>query len=299
MAKTFLIDSSIFIFRSYFSMPDNWVSESGIGTGAVYGYCQFLLSLIDQQQPHTMACCYDESLTTCFRNQVYPDYKANRELPDEALAFQLAAAREASELMGIASLSSSIYEADDLIGSLLNNINSARPNPEQAPVAIASRDKDLGQLILNAHDHLWESPEKRAFAQDILAKFGVNPAQIPDYLALVGDTSDNIPGVPGVGPKTAALLLTEYHDIEGLFANLANIERLSFRGAKQMAAKLELHLEQIALAKLLATIATDAPLPSEARDLSLGAPNWSALEQFCTAMGFPRVYARMEKVLGR
>ncbi len=299
-----LVDASIYIFRAYFSMPDHWHSDSGVGTGAVYGFSQFLLSLIEQTQCNLIACCYDESLTQCFRNQVYPDYKANRELPDENLAFQLNACREVSQLMGIPSYASSQYEADDLIGSLLAWVKN-QALLKTAPVAVVTRDKDLGQLIIDGRDYLWDyAADERIFRPDLHKKFGVHPEQFTDYLALVGDSADNIPGVPGVGPKTAAALLASYPSIEQIFANLDELPKLSFRGAKSIGAKLEAHLEQIALAKMLATIVCDAPLElssefDQRQLLQRQAPQWPALEQFCQRMGFPRVFSRMQKVMSQ
>ncbi|BFM08135.1 5'-3' exonuclease [Halioxenophilus aromaticivorans] len=300
-----LVDASIYIFRAYFSMPDHWHSEDGVGTGAVYGYCQFLLSLLEKTGASQLACCYDESLTQCFRNQVYPAYKANRELPDQDLAFQLKACRELSSLIGIPSYASAEYEADDLIGSLLAWIKGQRLL-RASPVAVVTRDKDLGQLIIDPEDYLWDfAADARFYRPDIFDKFGVNPEQLTDYLALVGDSVDNIPGVPGVGPKTAAALLAEFPDIETVFANLDSLANMPIRGAKSLAGKLSTHLEQIALAKMLATIVCDAPLENCAHGqlsrqwLTPQAPQWQALERFCQTMGFPRAFTRMQKVLNR
>src|SRR5690554_4872288 len=105
-----LLDASIFIFQYYFSLPDNWLSEEGYSTNAVYGYTAFLLRLLEEQRPEHIAACFDESLGSCFRNSIYLDYKCSRPPADEALAFQLRACREVSELLGIASFSSSDYE---------------------------------------------------------------------------------------------------------------------------------------------------------------------------------------------
>lgn len=291
-----LIDASIYIFRAYFSMPDHWHSDTGVGTGAVYGYCQFLLNILSRGQ-RPMACCYDESLNQCFRNAIYPDYKANRVLPDDDLAYQLTACQRFSQLLGIPSYASSVYEADDLIGSLMA---WAKRHPHYAgqAIAIVTRDKDLGQLIVRDEDYLWNFADDEIwFRAQLLDRFGVQPEQFADYLALVGDSVDNIPGVPGIGPKTAAALLNHFPSITSIFENLPNIAQLTFRGAKTIAPKLEAHLEQIAVAKMLATIACDVPLPQGDGLLSLQSVEPEPLSDFCHEMGFPNVFSRIEQIV--
>ncbi len=278
-----LIDASIYIFRYYFSLPDNWVSrDEGFGTGAVYGYSTFLLRLLEKEQPRHMAACYDESLGQCFRNELYPDYKISRPYPDEALAFQLRACRRFGEILGIASFASQSHEADDLIGTLARML---RGSPH--PVAILTRDKDLGQLICRPQDYLWDhGADRRAYAPDLEVKMGVRPDQLVDYLALVGDSIDDIPGVPGVGPKTAAGLLRHFGSLDALWADLAAVATLPIRGAKTLAAKLEAHREQVALSRQLATIVDDLPLGVTLADLQVRPVDWWALEEFADEMGF-------------
>jgi 5'-3' exonuclease len=290
---TLLIDASIYIFQYYFSLPDNWYSEEeSWPTAAVYGYTAFLVRLLLQQQPQRIAACFDESLDTCFRNEIYPDYKCSRALPDEALAFQLKACRQVTELLGIQSYGSDRYEADDLLGSLYSKLVRS-----QAPIAILTRDKDLGQLILREQDFLWDyASEKQHYQQDIQERFGVLPTQLIDYLALVGDTSDDIPGVPGVGPKTAQALLSEYPSLEELMESLEHVSTLSLRGAKSLAKKLEEHREQIFIARQLATIVQDIPLIKRVDELQQKEPKWKKLKHFCHDMGFPRLYTRIQQL---
>ncbi|UZJ45905.1 flap endonuclease [Marinimicrobium sp. C6131] len=278
-----LIDASIYIFRYYFSLPDHWSSrEHGYGTGAVYGYSTFLMRLIEQTRPTHLAACYDESLGQCFRNDLYPDYKASRAHPDEALAFQLAACRRFGEILGIASFASRTHEADDLIGSLARTM---RRSPR--PLAILTRDKDLGQLLCRPQDYLWDhAADQRAYAPDIEAKLGVRPDQLVDYLALVGDSIDDIPGVPGVGPKTASALLAHFGTLDELWANREAVATLPIRGAKSLAAKLEVHWEQVAISRQLAKIVDNLPLDVTLSDLTFGPVDWWAMEEFADEMGF-------------
>lgn len=290
-----LIDASIYIFRYYFSMPDNWFSvEKHYGTGAVYGYSLFLLRLLEQQRPTHLAACYDESLGQCFRNEIYPDYKASRALPDEALAFQLRACRHFGELLGIPSYASQTHEADDLIGTL-TRICRAAPRP----IAILTRDKDLSQLLARPQDYLWDHAADQTFyAADIERKLGVTPAQLVDYLALVGDSIDDIPGVPGIGAKTASALLQHYGSLTNLFEDPDSLAQLPIRGARGLAEKLLDYREQIEIAQQLARIVEDLPLGLKLDDLRLGEPDWTGLEEFAQEMGFGKAFiTRVQKVL--
>ena len=147
----YLIDASIYIFRHYFGLPDNWHSQDGYSTQAVYGYLKFLLSFIEEESPEYIAAAFDESLGNCFRNQIYPAYKANRVLPDEALAFQLNACVEVTGILGITGLASDTHEADDIIGTLAKR--GRQMNGRQ--IIVVSRDKDLMQLV-GANDVIWD-----------------------------------------------------------------------------------------------------------------------------------------------
>lgn len=278
-----LIDASIYIFRYYFSLPDRWFAPAtGYGTAAVYGYTGFLLSLLEAERPSYMAACFDESLGSGFRHSLYPDYKSSRALPDDALAFQLAACRQVTSLLGIADFACETYEADDWIGSLYQ-----RCMRQRAPVAILTRDKDLGQLLRREQDYLWDyAANQRHYSGDIEAKFGVSPSALVDYLALVGDTSDDIPGVPGIGAKTAAALLQAFGSIDALWLRLDEVAQLPLRGARSLAARIEAHWEQIALAQSLATIVTDVPTVKNMEQLRPKAVNFSDFEQFCRDMGW-------------
>lgn len=290
-----LLDASIFIFQYYFSLPENWVSDDGYSTNAVYGYSAFLLRLLEEQRPQQIAACFDESLGSCFRNSIYPDYKCSRPPADEALIFQLEACREVTELLGIASFSSRKYEADDLLGTLSRVL---RDQPR--PIAILSRDKDLGQLLIRDQDFLWDYTKKeKSFAGDVFNRFGAHPAQLADYLALVGDSIDDIPGVPGVGPKTAQALLAAHQNIDGIFAALEELHQLPVRGARLLADKLAAHEDQIHIARQLATIVETVPLQCAGNDLEWSSHSVDAesLAAFCERMGFGRLAARAERVL--
>jgi len=206
--QAFLVDSSIYIFRSYFTLPDNWHSaDLNMSTNAVYGFTNFMLDILRQKNPTHILCAFDESLETGFRHQLAPDYKANRELPDEALAFQLNACRQVCRVLGVNEIASKIYEADDLIGSMAKTAGNADIQP-----IIVSKDKDLMQLIGN-NELYWDFGRSQPQAQKELERtLELGCHQMADYLALVGDASDNIAGIAGIGKKTALKLIVELQD---------------------------------------------------------------------------------------
>ncbi|WP_299591618.1 5'-3' exonuclease H3TH domain-containing protein [uncultured Microbulbifer sp.] len=255
MSQAYLVDASVYIFRYYFALPPNWESRSGYTTEAVYGFSNFLLDLLARKPSH-IACAFDESLGSCFRNEIYPEYKCSRALPDEALAYQLAACREMAEALGIASYASDRFEADDILATLTRRCaeNGCAP-------VIITRDKDLGQLLDRGAASLWDfAADQHLGRAEIEQKFGVRPGQIADYLALVGDTIDDIPGVPGIGAKSAARLLAEFDGIESLIANVEQVATLKIRGAAGIGNKLAEFAEQMRMALRLAELNYTVPL---------------------------------------
>lgn len=278
-ARVYLLDASIYIFRYYFSMPNHWWSELGYPTETVYGFTRFLVKLLVDVRPKYIAACFDESLGSCFRNQIYPGYKASRVLPDENLAFQLAACREITELMGVNTYHSETHEADDLIGTLVH-----RCRRKSLPVTLITRDKDLAQLM-SGDDEWWDYPDGLHFDYPTLQDhLGLQPGQMADYLALVGDSVDDIPGVPGLGPKTAKALLSKFDNVEALFNDLGSVAHLPIRGASGLVKKLEQYREQIRLAHCLTKIATNAPL-GRRYAIKLRKPDIPVLREFVRKLG--------------
>jgi len=251
LPPVYLVDASVYIFRAWFSMPDAFVNGAGEPTNAVYGFSGFLCSLLEQTAAEHVAIAFDESLTTSYRNEIYPEYKANREPAPEELKRQFAWARAVAEAMGLRCYADGRYEADDLIGTLATYWR-ARGHP----ICIVTADKDLAQLVEDA-DHWWDfSRNQKLNAAQLTAKFGVTPRQMADYLALTGDSVDNIPGVPGVGPKTAAVLLGHFGDLDSVYARLDEVPTLPIRGAKSLHKRLAEHREAAELARRLTLIET-------------------------------------------
>lgn len=272
-----LIDASVYIFRAFHALPDSITGTDGRPLNAVHGYIGFLTALLAVTNEVRVAAAFDESLTSSFRNEFFAEYKANREQPPAALVEQIGACRALTEALGVATLSSPRYEADDLIATLAAGADES--------VTVVSSDKDLAQ-ILGPSDILWDyARDTRYDATAIHERFGVVPTAIPDYLALVGDTIDNIPGVPGIGAKTAAALLARFADIEAMLADLNGVRAADVRGSKSLAAKLETHAEQARLSRRLATLVDNIALGAGQRDIARRTPDSARLAQLCDELG--------------
>lgn len=250
----YLIDASVFIFRAYYTIPPDMQAPDGTPINALYGFCRFLGDVLEKQKPEYIAVAFDESLSTSFRNEIYPDYKGNREPAPEDLKVQFALCRQAAALMGTSVFSSPEFEADDIIGKL-----SVFMRAQGRKSMIVSRDKDLTQL-LQPGDKFWDLKKAPMEHHEIKEYFGVNADDIVDFLALAGDAVDNIPGVPGVGKKTAAALLDVFVDLDDIYANIPRVSTMKIRGAKTLGAKLLEHKELAYLSRQLTQIATDMPL---------------------------------------
>ncbi len=251
----YLIDASVYVFRAHYSIPDDMLDEEGNPVNALYGFCRFLGDFVERVQPEHVAVLFDESLTTSFRNDIYPDYKANREPAPPELKRQFIQCRRYTRALGLMEAADAFYEADDLIGTLVEHgRNAGRPS------TIVSRDKDLAQLMTR-EDVFWDFAGKgKIFYDQVPEVFGVWPEQIADFLALAGDSVDNIKGVPGVGKKTATALLDHFGSLENLYDNLDKVHEVSVRGAKTLGARLETHKDDAILARRLTGIACDAPI---------------------------------------
>ncbi len=227
--RLFLVDSSIFIFRAWYGPERDRVNLLQQPNQAFVGFSDFVYRLLTDQAPRRLVFAFDESLSKSARKDIYPEYKANRSPAPEELKRQFAWCREWLEVLGISCVSSTQWEADDLIGSLLHYHGSA-----QQPVVILTADKDLAQLI--TEQDIWWSylDDKKLDYRAVCKKFGVRPEQIADQLALTGDKVDNIPGIPEIGPKTAALLLKKYDTIDNLRRHLREVGEMKFRYAARV-----------------------------------------------------------------
>lgn len=263
----YLIDASVYVFRAYYSMPDDMVDGNGHPINALYGYCRFLGDFMERVNPEYVAVLFDESLSKSFRTEIYPEYKANRDPAPEELKRQFGQCRRFTRALGLMEHASPRYEADDLIGTLVAHGRSVN-----RPSTIVTRDKDLAQL-LSKDDVFWDFAGKGKIAYEQIADvFGVWPEQIADFLALAGDAVDNIKGVPGVGKKTATVLLQHFGSLETIYDNLDRVHEVNVRGAKTLGSKLERHKEDAMLARKLTGIACDAPIENAEASLQRSAP---------------------------
>ncbi|HXA36905.1 MAG TPA: 5'-3' exonuclease H3TH domain-containing protein [Steroidobacteraceae bacterium] len=279
----YYIDASYFIFRAYHSMPADMVDGDGNATHALYGFARFISDLLERVRPDRIGVAFDVSLRgeTSFRNGIYPPYKANREAPPADLERQFVLCREFCRHMGIAEFASERYEADDIIGTL-----AARSRAAGLRNVLVTRDKDLSQLIRDG-DVFWDySGNIRYHYHDIGPRFGATPELIADFLALTGDSVDNIPGVPGVGKKTAAELLAVFGSLDELYANLDRIPSMKLRGAAALAARLLAHKEAAYLARRLTGIVCDIPLEATLEDLKRRRQDRAGLDFFFDTHGF-------------
>jgi len=276
----YLVDASMYVFRAWHSMPNEFHDEDGWPTNAVHGFARFLLELLERERPRHIAIAFDEALDSCFRNTLYPAYKANRESAPEELKRQFVHCKALCVALGLPVLAHQDYEADDLIGSALH---AARAHGHRG--VIVSADKDLSQLLAGL-DEQWDFARgQRWSSAGVKARHGVEAHQIADYLALTGDAVDNIPGVPGVGPKTAAVLLAHFGSLDALLARVDEVAFLRLRGAASVAAKLREHRAQALLWRQLTTIALDAPL-QEATVFPRGTGDAAHLLALCESLRF-------------
>ena len=253
-----LVDASLYVFRAWHSMPDEFHDADGWPTNAVHGFARFLLELLERERPGHVVVAFDEALDSCFRNAIYPAYKANRDPAPPELRRQFAWCKALCAALGLATLAHADYEADDLIGSAAH-----RARGDGFRSVIVSADKDLSQL-LHAHDEQYDFAKGlRWGAAGVKARHGVHAHQSADYLALTGDAVDNIPGVTGIGPKSAAVLLAHFESLDALLARIDEVPYLRLRGAAQLAVRLREQREHALLWRQLTTIALDAPLPED------------------------------------
>ena len=270
----YLLDASMYVFRAWHSMPDQFFDAEGAPVNAVHGFTRFLLEFIEKTRPTHAIAAFDISLTHSFRNTFYPAYKANREPAPPELKRQFEYCREIAAALGLCVLADVAYEADDLIGSA-----QAALRAHGFRAVIVSADKDFGQLLAD-DDEQWDYARNLRWRADgVHAKLGVHPHQVVDFLALTGDAIDNIPGVPGIGPRSAAALLAHFGTLEETLSRTEEVSRLKVRGAASLAAKLRDHAQQARLSQRLAAIALDAPVPRTPEALLRRMPDRDALDR--------------------
>jgi DNA polymerase-1 len=277
----FLVDASVYVFRAYHSMLPDMRDRDGNSTHAVFGFARFLGDLIERVRPAYMAVAFDQRSTESYRRRLFPAYKANRERPPEDLTQQFGRCRELCRHLGLAEFVYPEFEADDIIGTLAGTMRAAGMR-----AAFITRDKDLAQLMRDG-DLLWDFGARGQFGyHDIERHYGVRPERFADYLALAGDESDNIPGVPGVGHRTAASLMKAFASLDDLYEDLDGVASLKIRGAGTLGARLAAHREAVFLARRLTRISCDLPLGVGAAGLARRKPDLPGLGRLYDVLGF-------------
>lgn len=276
----YLIDSSIYVFRGWHSMPASITDANGHPANAAFGFIETLFQLISRRSPKLMVCAYDESLATSARNDIYPDYKANRSAAPDELKHQFNLCKAFTRAIGITSLASGTLEADDIIGTLAEIARQQKTN-----TVIVTADKDLCQFV-GEGDAVWD------FARDtwmdarlIEKRFGVRPHQIADSLAITGDKVDNIPGVPGVGTATAARLLVKWGNLTALLDNTDKVPAMKFRGASRVAELIDEHADTIRLSRQLTGLIRDNSVSKDLSDYQI-LPDSKAMNEVFEQLGF-------------
>ena len=289
----FLVDGSAYIFRAYHALPPLTRKSDGMPVGAVSGFCNMLWKLVEETKdtsvgvvPSHFAVIFDHSSTT-FRNALYDGYKANRPAPPEDLVPQFALIREAVRAFDLPCIEKQGFEADDLIATYTKKALEAGGD-----VTIVSSDKDLMQLVGPCVTLYDQMKDKRLGPAEVFEKFGVYPEKMIDLQALVGDASDNVPGVPGIGPKTAAQLLEEFGDLETLLSRTGEIKQAKRRE------NLTQFADQARLSQRLVTLDDNTPLDVPLEELSIREPDGEKLIGYLKAMEFTTLTRRVSAKLG-
>ena len=289
----YLIDGSGYIFRAYYALPPLSRKSDGLPTGAVSGFCSMLFKLLEDSRsddsdfkPTHFAVIFDSARKN-FRNEIFKDYKANRTEAPEDLAPQFEYIKKSVEAFNLPSIELLNYEADDLIATYAKKIVAAG-----AKVTIISSDKDLMQLV-DKKIRLFDPMKSKVIGEkEVVEKFGVKPNQVIDVQSLAGDTSDNIPGVPGIGVKTAAELINKYKNLDTLLNNLDEIKQ------KKRKETLKLNVKNALLSRKLVTLKNDVPIKNELESFRLKEVNKDKLFDFLREMEFNRLLSQVISFYG-
>lgn len=276
-----LIDGSGYIYRAFYAIPTMTRSSDNLPVNAVYGFTSMLMQFVSENKADCLAVVFDAKRSN-FRNDIYPLYKANRHETPPELAPQFPLIRQAVDAFDVASVEEEGFEADDLIASY-----TQKALEDGMDVTVVTADKDLMQLMNNSVQ-IYDPMKKKILTEDdVRKKFGVLPSQVVEVQSLMGDTSDNVPGVKGIGPKTAAELILSFGDLETLYQNLDKVSNARW---KQLLLE---NKENAFISKKLVSLAKDAPLPKPIQDFCCFAPNSEKINAFLDENGFKNLKKRV------
>lgn len=275
----YLIDGANYVFRAFYAIR-GLSNSKGFPTNALYGFTQMLLSLMRDEKPDHVAVVFDRPEPT-FRDEMYEEYKANRKEPPDELSQQFPYVIPITEALGVAVVEKAGFEADDLIGTI-----AAKYASDDLHVVIVSGDKDLMQLVNDNVTLLDTMKGRRVGSREVVERFGVGPEHVVDVLGLAGDASDNVPGLPSVGPKTASKLIEKYGSIENLIEHADELK-------PSIQAKLKEFKDQVLLSKQLVTIVLDAPVDVTVEDMLKGKPKEKELHELFSEFEFTKLLAEL------
>ncbi len=288
--RLYLVDGSAYIFRAYHALPPLTRKSDGLPVGAVSGFCNMLYKLLtdmkDEHDPTHLAVIFDYSAKT-FRNEIYSEYKANRPEPPEDLRPQFPLVRDATRAFNLPCIEMEGFEADDLIATYARQVEA-----DGGEAVIISSDKDLMQLVSDKVSMFDTMKNKHIGPDEVVEKFGLGPEHVIDIQALAGDSSDNVPGVPGIGVKTAAQLIEDYGDLETLLEKADGIKQ------KKRRENLIEFADQARVSKELVTLKTDAPVEDAIGDFAVRDIDADKLLAFLNEMEFNTLTRRVENDLG-
>jgi DNA polymerase-1 len=282
----YLIDGSGFLFRAYYGIKERLIRSDGTLVNAVHGFTTMLMKLIDDTDADHIAVIFDSARKT-FRNDIYPEYKANRDAPPEDLIPQFELVREATRALNVACIDMPGYEADDLIATY-----ATQARQMGAEVTVVSSDKDLMQLVDDKVMMFDAMKNKEIRHAQVMEKFGVGPDRVIEVQALAGDSSDNVPGVPGIGIKTAALLVNEYGDLDGVLDHAKDVKQPKRRQ------NLIDHADEARLSKVLVTLKRDVPVEVPLSEFAVKEPDQKELLSFLAAQDFKKLAERVTSRYG-
>ncbi|HRK64213.1 MAG TPA: 5'-3' exonuclease H3TH domain-containing protein, partial [Terricaulis sp.] len=286
--RLFLIDGSGYIFRAYHALPPLTRASDGLAVGAVAGFCNMLWKFLEEMKgseaPTHLAVIFDKSEVT-FRNTLYPEYKAHRPPTPEDLVPQFPLIRDATRAFNLPCIEMGGFEADDLIATYARQAAA-----KGVQVKIVSSDKDLMQLVDDGKIQLYDPMKQKPLGVEaVLEKFGVPPDKVIDAQALIGDSTDNVPGAPGIGPKTAAELITQFGSLDAILERANEIKQPKRRET------LINFADQIRLSRELVTLKDDVAVEEQWESFSVRDPEASTLLQFLDAMEFRTLARRVRE----
>jgi DNA polymerase I len=282
----YLIDASSYCYRAFYALG-RLTNSHGMATQAVYGFAQMLLKVLKDKKPDYVCIVFDSAGPT-FRHQRYPDYKATRQKMPEDLAVQVPYIRDLVRLHGLTQVAVDGFEADDLIATLVE-----RYRGQGLEIVVASGDKDLHQLIQEPGVVQWDPQKDRIFtSKEVQERFGIRPEQMVDLLALMGDSSDHVPGIPGVGEKTAQKLMQQWGSLDAVLQHVGELSPPSLRD------KVSSNRDLAYLSRELVTLANDVPLTVTLEEFVPGAPETQELARLYQVLGFKTLLASLREQAG-